>query len=104
RCSYESSPWLQVSGSGIQEAPMQVYYGALVFTPERSIVRRQFRREMPKEVQVKSGLEEDWGPLLQTLEGHTDYVTNVAFSAAGDRLASASWDQTVRVWDAQTGQ
>jgi hypothetical protein len=27
------------SGSGIQEAPLQVYYGALVFAPERSIVR-----------------------------------------------------------------
>ncbi|KAF5851015.1 hypothetical protein GGP41_010749 [Bipolaris sorokiniana] len=92
------------SGSGIQEAPLQVYYGALVFAPERSIVRHQFRQEMPKEVQVKCGLEEDWGPLLQTLEGHTSYVTSAAFSAAGDRLVSASHDKTVRVWDAKTGE
>ncbi|KAH6861235.1 hypothetical protein B0T12DRAFT_452600 [Alternaria alternata] len=92
------------SGSGIQEAPLQVYYGALVFAPERSIVRHQFKREMPEGVQVKRGLDEDWGPLLQTLQGHTDYVSCVAFSAAGDRLASASRDQTVRVWDAKTGQ
>jgi WD40 repeat protein len=59
---------------------------------------------MPEGVQVKYGLEEDWGPLLQTLEGHTSSVSSVAFSAAGDRLASASWDQTVRVWDAKTRQ
>jgi hypothetical protein len=91
------------SGSGIQEAPLQVYYGALVFAPERSIVRHQFRQEMREGVQVKCGLDEDWGPLLQTLQGHTDYVTSVAFSAAGDRLASASHDETVRVWDAWTG-
>lgn len=92
------------SGSGIQKAPLQVYYGALVFAPERSIVRHQFKQEMPEGVQVKCGLDEDLGSLLQTLEGHTDQVTSVAFSAAGDRLASASWDETVRVWDAETGK
>jgi hypothetical protein len=92
------------SGSGIQEAPLQVYYGALVFAPERSIVRHQFREEMPKEVQVKCGLNEDWGALIRTLEGHTSSISSVAFSASGDRLASASWDDTVRVWDAKTGQ
>ncbi|CAG5189796.1 uncharacterized protein ALTATR162_LOCUS12086 [Alternaria atra] len=117
------------SGSGIQEAPLQVYYGALVFAPERSIVRNQFKQEMPEGVQVKYELEEDvafsvsgdrlasasddktvrvWdaktGQPLHTLQGHTSTVTSVAFSASGDRLASASQDETVRVWDARTGQ
>jgi WD40 repeat protein len=84
-------------GSAIQEAPLQVYYGVLMFAPEQSIVRQQFRQQMPTGVAVKLGLEKDWGSLLQTLEGHTNGVTSVIYSADGDRLASASHDKTVRV-------
>jgi WD40 repeat protein len=39
-----------------------------------------------------------------TFLGHDDEVTGVAFDAKGKRVASASADGTIKVWDAETGQ
>jgi WD40 repeat protein len=40
---------------------------------------------------------------VSRLEGHTDEVKCVAWSPSGERLASASGDKTVMVWDTASG-
>src|SRR5438105_3743073 len=42
--------------------------------------------------------------LLHTLSGHSGTVWSVVWSSGGRLLASASADQTIRLWDAATGQ
>ncbi|MDH6104584.1 trypsin-like peptidase domain-containing protein [Anabaenopsis tanganyikae CS-531] len=49
--------------------------------------------------------------LVNTLTGHSSWVTSVAFSpdslrgaAIGKTLASGSWDNTIKLWDVATGR
>jgi WD40 repeat protein len=42
--------------------------------------------------------------LLRTLEGHSGAVFSAAFSPDGQRVVTASYDHTARVWNAATGQ
>ncbi|HLL75154.1 MAG TPA: TIR domain-containing protein, partial [Pyrinomonadaceae bacterium] len=44
------------------------------------------------------------GELKLTLEGHDKGVLSLAFSRDGRTLVSGSYDDTARLWDAQTGQ
>ena len=41
---------------------------------------------------------------LKTLEGHEGDVNSVAYSPDGTKIISGSKDETVKIWDANTGE
>jgi WD40 repeat protein len=53
---------------------------------------------------VSVKLEETAVESAVTLQGHSNTVKSVSFSPDGSRIVSGSWDNTVMVWDTQTGQ
>ena len=87
----------------IENSPLQAYASALIFSPARSLIRDLFKEQVPKWVTIKPAIRDEWGACLQTLEGHSDDVRSVAFSHDSARLASASSDRTVKIWDASSG-
>src|SRR5277367_2868976 len=88
----------------IENSPLQAYTSALVFSPARSLTRGLFKEEEPKWITVKPAMGDKWSACLQTLEGHSWGVWSVAFSHDSTRLASASGDNTVKIWDAGSGK
>ena len=40
--------------------------------------------------------------LRATLNGHTDFVSSLAFSPDGEKLVSSSWDKSIILWDLHT--
>ncbi|KAJ3327417.1 hypothetical protein HDU76_011840 [Blyttiomyces sp. JEL0837] len=76
--------------ASITRNPLQIYTVGVVFCPLQSYVNSKllmFERVI------------EWGPHLHSFLGHTDTVYKVSYSHDGSKIASASKDGTVRIWD-----
>lgn len=111
--------WSLATRKRILDLPTTRASNALAFSPDGKAVAVAMRDNSLMRVRPRAGtLELDqflpvlaegrplpegivWHELM--LEGHADTVRDVAFSDDGQRIASASGDQNLIVWNAQTG-
>ncbi|EJT67987.1 hypothetical protein GGTG_14436, partial [Gaeumannomyces tritici R3-111a-1] len=66
--------FLLANATVIDVSPLQTYHSALLFAPERSVIRRLQPTKHSTCVLLLSPMNLDWDACLQTLEGHSHWV------------------------------
>lgn len=102
RFLYDAKRFILNCSSAVDLAPLQLYSAALIFAPQKCLIRETFQDHIYW-IKEKPITEQYWSSCLQTLEGHNSSVNSVAFSNDGKWFASGSTDCLVKVWDAVTG-
>jgi RNA polymerase sigma factor (sigma-70 family) len=77
---------------------------AVLFSPDGKVLAAPGYTEPGPREHVIDLWDPLTGVLLRTLQGHTDRIWDVAFSADGKTLVSGSDDQTIRCWNVATGE
>jgi WD40 repeat protein len=81
-----------------------IYLSALPRSPQVSKVAQHFLPDFPSTLSVITGLDKHWPAIVNKFLGHTDPVTSVDFSSDGKYVVSGSQDNTIYIWDAETGE
>src|ERR1700735_2782687 len=79
----------------LSTSAQQVYHSALMFTPSETLFHERYCDQLPA-IRMQNGSEKRWNSCLRIMEGHSNWVSTVAFSPDGTRIVSGSDDHTLR--------
>ncbi|TFK61453.1 WD40 repeat-like protein [Pluteus cervinus] len=80
-----------------------IYLSCLPIIPKDSILQKQILPYFKNIVHINR-IPDTWIPYNMVLNGHSYSVSSVVYSPDGRYLVSGSYDKTVRIWNATTGQ
>jgi hypothetical protein len=84
----------------ISLSALHVHHGGVASMPECALRKKAAGRSNARLISER---EQGWQTGTTILEGHTSSVASVAFSSDGSRIVSGSYDETVHIWDVDTG-
>src|SRR6266576_4641246 len=88
----------------ISFSPPHLYLSALPFSPKSSVISTTFADKFHSSAKIISDHNRTWSVVQGQLCGHSYVISSVAFSPDGKRIVSGSYDDTIRLWDAETGE
>src|ERR1700709_2039630 len=87
-------------GEPIAKSTPHIYLSALSFVPSSSVIKKYYKEY--RTLFINSDISE-WPQMMTVLQGHNGAVSSVAYSPNGKQIVSGSEDNTIRIWEADTG-
>ena len=95
----------------VEQAPLQAYSSAILFSPSTSLARSLFIDSVPSDLKIRMSVPTGWSPCLSTFDGHRQSVDKVFFSPDDSIFASAANGVShagvriaeVKIWDTMSG-
>jgi WD40 repeat protein len=100
----DTQRFVRMFGGTISFSTPHLYLSALPFSPKYSHISQKFADRFCNVLQVVRGHSMTWPVLQGVLHGHYNTVSSVMFSPDGKCIVSGSSDQTIGLWDAETGE
>lgn len=89
----------------IEDFPLQIYAGILIFSPKNSLVRQLFHFEEPDYLVTKPTVDDEWPYFLFDFRHHGLIGGMASCRGPDDTLvASASTDGTITIWESTHGE
>ncbi|KAI4158536.1 MAG: hypothetical protein L6R39_000514 [Caloplaca ligustica] len=105
---HDASRFIRSNRAIIEEAPLQTYASALVFSPTESLIRKCYLDQLPRWLTRRPKVDKRWGNRLQSLEFNGYSTSAMAFSPDSRYLACGVklWESDkhiIQLFDATTG-
>ncbi|KIJ33644.1 hypothetical protein M422DRAFT_264414, partial [Sphaerobolus stellatus SS14] len=101
---HDADKFLHYFATAITCSAPHIYISALPFTPKCSPLAQIYGSRFQGGISFLKGQLPSWPAELARLTGHRGGVICIALSHDGKRIVSGSDDNTIRIWDAETGQ
>ena len=104
QCAHDALQFLLSFHTCIITSAPHIYISGLPFVPQESEIGRNSRSLFEGVIKVQKGQMDQWPGRPERWIGHTAPVFSIAYSPDGHHVVSGSYDNTIRIWDADTGR